>query len=181
MEDVAERSESCWKEVIERKITLPIIMERENEREGNISDISTANCVNVSSEPEFSFEATFIQPTLASPKSSTPCRKAIKSEKSSIASETGEDGFVQKENSNGNDEQDPNLNTEGTVDVQVDEVLNSCPEVSLESSVCKAIAKLLGSSAYLNIFDQLRCMYKARREAYVAFSEGKVSFTGPLL
>ena len=96
MEDVAERSESCWKEVIEKKITLPIIMERENEREGNISDISSANCVNVSSEPEFSFEATFIQPTLASPKSSTPCRKTIKSEESSIASETGEDGFVQK-------------------------------------------------------------------------------------
>ena len=160
MEDVAERSESCWKEVIEKKITLPIIMERENEREGNISDISSANCVNVSSEPEFSFEATFIQPILASPKSSTPNRKTIQSEESSEASENGEDGFVQKENSNGNDEQDPNLNTEGTVDVQVDEILNSCPEVSLESSVCKAIAKLLGSSTDLNVFDQLRCMYK---------------------
>ena len=33
-------------------------------------------------------------------------------------------------------------------------------EVSLESSVCKAIAKLLGSSTDLNVFDQLRCMYK---------------------
>ena len=65
-----------------------------------------------------------------------------------------------KENSNGNDEQNPNLNTEGIVDVQVDEVLNSCPEVSLESSVCKAIAKLLGSSADLNVFDHWRCMYK---------------------
>ena len=162
MEDVLRRSKDCWQEALERKAILPLNVVRHFDCHGNVSEIATTEEPGVFREPEVSFESSFTVPTLPPPATSTPLRghkaASVQLLQPSEVSETmlEEQGCTQEEKSV------QTLTTEGFVDMAIVEEVSETPHSALQSSVCKAVAKLLGITPELQEFDHIRSLCRGQ-------------------
>lgn len=162
MEDVLRRSKDCWQEALERKAILPLNVVRHFDCHGNVSEIATTEEPGVFREPEVSFESSFTVPTLPPPATSTPLQghkaASVQLLQPSEVSETmlEEQGCTQEEKSV------QTMTTEGFVDMAIVEEVSETPHSALQSSVCKAVAKLLGITPELQEFDHIRSLCRGQ-------------------
>ena len=163
LEDVLIRSRACWQKANEQQMSLPVVVTHCHDGNCEVSRIDSTDESGVLNEPEVSSEESFMLPTLPPPESSTPVRQHVPevalpepmlgSEESDAVLEemesTQEAGVVQPTHS------------EGCVDIGVLEV-HADPHTSLQSSVCKTVARLIGLTDELEEFDRIRRVCKAK-------------------
>ena len=174
LQDVLRRSNACWKEALDKKVSLPIDAVRHYDSHGDLSAIVVTEQNSVLSETEVSFNDSFTQPVLPPPQSSTPLRQQSVREATPdplevterhYATPSGEcslegEGVQPMDTAEFMDESAQPADTEGVVDMAVDEVRET-PCSVLQSTVCKAVAKLVGMSSELQEFDHVRSLCKS--------------------
>ena len=137
MEDVTRCSKACWQEAIEQRVSLPIDVIRCFDSNGEVTRIVFTEEPHVLSEPEVSFEESFMLPTLPPPDASTPVRQTSYE---AAPLEPLLEHDIQEETECAQKE---DIHMEGYVDMAVPEVSQDLHSI-LQSSVCKAVAKLVG-------------------------------------
>ena len=154
MEDVSRRSKACWQEALERQISLPVDVIRCYDSNGELSRIVSTEEHDVSTEPEVSFEGSFVLPP---PLTSTPVRQHVP-EAAPLEPLQHSEEHVQE---GAECVQEGDVHTEGYVDMVVPEV-SPDPHSTLQSSACKALAKLVGVTDELQEFDRIRSVCKSK-------------------
>ena len=187
--DALRRSSSCWQEAVDRKVPLPADVIRCYSSCGDVTAIVATAENSILSEPEVSFNGSLAEPVFP-PKSSTPVRKpgvcSATAPKPPEFSEwqdalqvegrcVGEEESVQPMDTEefSKDDVQPK-DTEGFVDMAVEEV-SLASQITLQSSVCKAVAKLVGVTPELQEFDHVRslCKSQGKRAAPVMLEKHK--------
>ena len=60
LDDILRRSNACWHEALEKKISLQMeVVQHYNSRHGDVSEIAVTDKPTVSSGPEVSFDGSF--------------------------------------------------------------------------------------------------------------------------
>ena len=170
--DAVRRSNACWQEAVARKVPLPVDVVRCYNSCGDVTAVVDTEENSILSEPEMSFDGSFMQPTFPPPQSSTPVRQrgvceatAAESPESSEVHDAIQsiEQCVQEDESMqpvDNEEHVQPLETDGFVDMAVKEVSES-PHSTMQSTVCKAVARLLGVTPELEEFDRVRSVCKS--------------------
>ena len=172
--DAVRRSNACWQEAVARKVPLPVDVVRCYNSCGDLTAVTAVVDTeenSVLSEPEMSFDGSFMQPIFPPPQSSTPVRQggvceatAAESPESSEVHDAIQsiEQCVQDESMQPVDTEEhvQPLETDGFVDMAVEEVSES-PHSTMPSTVCKAVARLLGITPELEDFDRVRSVCKS--------------------
>ena len=160
LDDVLRRSNACWHEALEKKISLPIEVVRHYNSCGYVSEIAVTDKPTVSSSPEVSFDGSFVIPSLPPLVCLTPLsQNDVPEAASSEANEQPEE--VQTRDGYTLQGSVQSVDTEGFVDLADEEVRND-QHSTLQSSMCQALGRLLGITKELQQFDCVRCLCKRK-------------------
>ena len=175
LEDVLRQSNDCWEEAVERKTILPLYVVRHFDSHGDVSEIATTEEPGVFSEPDVSFEYSFTVPTLPPPETSTPLRGHKGASVEPLQPSEENEIMLEKEGCTQVEKSVQATTTEEFVDMAIVEEVSETPHSALQSSVCKAVSKLLGITPELQEFDHIRslCRRQGKRPVPVMLQRHK--------